>query len=162
MTPRAEKGGAGFEGLKLLLCENPLPPIDEAIEAARAELPHSNLYTEPYSAPLRELLARQLDVPEALIHVNAGSELILRQIFDRLGQQVRLLTPNHALFPEIAQSHTETPLLPEHGFRFGMGQLAVSDGTTLVVILNPNNPNGGTFDMSPLPALLARHPGTTT
>ena len=30
----AEKGGAGFEGITLLLCENPLSPIDAAIEAA--------------------------------------------------------------------------------------------------------------------------------
>jgi histidinol-phosphate aminotransferase len=29
-----------------------------------------------------------------------------------------------------------------------------------VVIVNPNNPNGGTFDMAPLPDLLRRHPDT--
>jgi histidinol-phosphate aminotransferase len=28
------------------------------------------------------------------------------------------------------------------------------------VIVNPNNPNGGTFDMRPLPELLRRHPNT--
>ncbi len=33
----AEKGGGTFEGIKLLLCENPLPPIDEATTAARIE-----------------------------------------------------------------------------------------------------------------------------
>jgi histidinol-phosphate aminotransferase len=30
----------------------------------------------------------------------AGSELILRQIFDRLGERVHLLTPTYALFPD--------------------------------------------------------------
>jgi histidinol-phosphate aminotransferase len=160
MTSKAEKGGAGFEGLKLLLCENPLPPLEEAIEAARAELPRSNFYTEPHSAPLRDLLSRQLGVADELIHINAGSELILRQIFDRLGQRVHLLTPTYALFPEIAQSVTETPLLPERDFRFDLRDLEVPEGTTLVVIVNPNNPNGGTFDMAHLPALLARHPET--
>ena len=30
----------------------------------------------------------------------------------------------------------------------------------LAVIVNPNNPNGGTFDMTPLPALLRRYPET--
>jgi len=34
---RAEKGGGTFEGIKLLLCENPLPPLDEAVLAAQAE-----------------------------------------------------------------------------------------------------------------------------
>jgi len=71
MQSLVEKGGSTFEGLKLLLCENPLPPIDEAIAAAQAEAPRGNYYTEPYSAPLR-LLAEQLNVPEPLIHINAG------------------------------------------------------------------------------------------
>ena len=40
----AEKGGAAADGVRLLLCENPLPPIDEAIAAATNEVPHSNHY----------------------------------------------------------------------------------------------------------------------
>jgi histidinol-phosphate aminotransferase len=156
-----EKGGATFEGLKLLLCENPLPPIDAAIAAAQAEVPHGNYYTEPYSAPLRQLIAEQLKVPERLIHINAGSELILRQLFDRLGDRVHLLTPTYALFPEIARHVTETPLLPERAFAFDLATLAPPPGTTLVVIVNPNNPNGGTFDMRPLPDVLRRYPETS-
>jgi histidinol-phosphate aminotransferase len=155
-----EKGGATFQGIKLLLCENPLPPIDEAIAAARAELQHSNYYTEPHSEPLRRLIARQLGVPERLIHINAGSELILRQLFDRFGQQTHLLTPTYGLFPEIARRYTETRLLPELDFAFDLSKLAVPGGTTLVVIVNPNNPNGGTFDTRPLPDLLRRYSST--
>lgn len=160
MTSTHEKGGGSFQGIKLLLCENPLPPIEEAIAAATAELPNSNYYTEPYSTPLRQLIAAQLEVPERLIHINAGSELILRQLFQRLGRQVHLLTPTYVLFPEIAQAYTETRLSPEADFHFDLGQLAVPAGTTLAVIVNPNNPNGGTFDMAPLPALLQRYPET--
>ena len=59
-----EKGGGSAQGLKLLLCENQLPPIEEAIEAARREVPRSNYHTEPYSGPLRELLAEKLGVSE--------------------------------------------------------------------------------------------------
>jgi len=155
-----EKGGGSFEGIKLLLCENPLPPIDEAIAAAQAELPRSNHYTEPHSAPLRRWLSVSLAVPERLIHINAGSELILRQIFERLGQRTHLLTPTYALFLEIATAHTETRLLPERDFAFDLGRLVVPAGSTLVAIVNPNNPNGGTFDMAPLPGLLERHSDT--
>jgi len=161
MTSTHEKGGGSFHGIKLLLCENPLPPIDEAIAAATAALPDSNYYTEPYSEPLRQLIAQRLGVPERLIHINAGSELILRQIFQRLGQQVHLLTPTYVLFPEIAQAYTETRLPPEADFAFDLGQLVIPVGTTLAVIVNPNNPNGGTFDMTPLPALLQRYPDTS-
>jgi histidinol-phosphate aminotransferase len=160
MTSMIEKGGGTFRGIKLLLCENPLPPIEEAIEAAAAVLPASNYYTEPYSAPLRELIARQLSVPERLVHINAGSELILRQLFQRLGRQVHLLTPTYALFPEIAASYTETRLPPENDFAFDLAQWQIPQGTTLAVIVNPNNPNGGTFDMAPLPVLLESHPHT--
>jgi histidinol-phosphate/aromatic aminotransferase/cobyric acid decarboxylase-like protein len=42
-----EKGGATFEGLKLLLCEN--------------------YYTEPYSAPLRQLIAERLRAQRILV-----------------------------------------------------------------------------------------------
>lgn len=160
MSIIAEKGGGTFQGIKLLLCENPLPPIDEAIAAAQAEAAHSNYYTEPYSAPLRQLISEQLGVAERLIHINAGSELILRQLFDRFGQQVHLLTPTYGLFPEIARRYTETRLLPENDFAFDLAEWVIPQGTTLVVIVNPNNPNGGIFDMAPLPDLLRRHPQT--
>jgi hypothetical protein len=33
MSAIAEKSGGTFEGIKLLLCENPLPPIDKATQA---------------------------------------------------------------------------------------------------------------------------------
>jgi len=160
MTSFSEKGGGTFEGIKLLLCENPLPPIAEAIAAAQAAVPHSNYYTEPYSAPLRKLISTQLGVPERLIHINAGSELILRQLFDRFGQQVHLLTPTYVLFPEIAKRYTEQRLPPERDFAFDLADLVIPDGTSLAVIVNPNNPNGGIFDMAPLPGLLRRHPQT--
>jgi histidinol-phosphate aminotransferase len=106
------------------------------------------------------LLGEQLSVPERVIHINAGSELILRQLFARLGQHVHLLTPTYPLFPEIAQSYTEMRLSPQENFTFDLAKLVVPPGTTLLAIVNPNNPNGGTFDMEPLPELLARYPQT--
>jgi len=160
MSALAEKGGGTFHGIKLLLCENPLPPLEEAIAAAQAEAPLGNYYTEAYSAPLRRLIAAQLGVPERLVHVNAGSELILRQLFDRFGSRAHLLTPTYALFPEIARAYTETRLSPAEDFRFDLKRLVVPPGTTLVALVNPNNPNGGTFDMEPLPPLLERYPDT--
>jgi histidinol-phosphate aminotransferase len=156
-----EKGGGSFEGIKLLLCENPLQPIDEAIEAATDAIPRSNYYTEPYSEPLRDQLAEHLGVATEHVHLNAGSELILRQLFDRFGEVVHLLTPTYPLFPEIAEKYTETKLHPGDDFMFDLSELAVPDQTSLVVIVNPNNPNGGTFDMSPLPGILDQYRDTT-
>lgn len=158
MVSILEKGGGTFKGIKLLLCENPLPPIQESIAAAQAEVPHSNYYTEPYSEPLRQLISQRLGVPFKLVHINAGSELILRQLFDRFGQRVHLLTPTYPLFTEIAQQYTETRLSAEDNFAFDLEDLGLPERTTLVVIVNPNNPTGGTFDMSPLPGLLTTYP----
>lgn len=90
MTAISKKGGGSFEGIKLLLCENPLPPLEEAVAAAAAELRRSNYYTEPFSEPLRRLLAEQIGVPERFLHINAGSELILRQVFERLGHLLHI------------------------------------------------------------------------
>lgn len=160
MFSEHEKGGGAFQGITLLLCENPLAPIEEAIAAAQSELPRSNYYTEAYSEPLRRLISKQIAVPERHIHINAGSELILRQLFDRIGQRVHLLTPTYPLFLEISQNFTETRLQPQTDFTYDLAQLQIPEGTTLVVIVNPNNPTGGTFDMSPLPDLLKRHSGT--
>jgi histidinol-phosphate aminotransferase len=160
MTSILEKGGAGFTGVKLLLCENPLPPLQEAIAAAHAEVPRSNYYTEPYSAPLRDWIADNLRVPMRNIHINAGSELILRQVFDRLGDQVHLLTPTYPLFPEIARRYTETRLRPERDFHVDLAEIEIPPNTSLVVIVNPNNPTGNVFDLAPLPDLLRQHPRT--
>ena len=154
----SEKGGGSFEGIRILLCENPLPPLDEAIEAAQAELPKSNFYTKAFSAPLRAKIAGQIGIPEHCIHINAGSELILRQLFAMLGKQVHLLTPTYSLFPEIAGNYTETRLLPENEFRIDLRDIDIPKATTLFVIVNPNNPNGSTIDMGPLPGLLKKHP----
>jgi histidinol-phosphate aminotransferase len=68
--------------------------------------------------------------------------------------------PTYVLFPEIARHCTETRLLPEEDFAFDLNQLVIPDGITLAVIVNPNNPNGGVFDMGPLPELLNLYPET--
>lgn len=156
MTSILEKGGETFEGIKLLLRENPLPPIDSAVAAAQAEVPCSNHNTEPNFEPLRRIIADSLGVPHWLVHINAGSELILRQLFDRLGQQVHLLTPTQPLFPEIAERYTGTRLLPEKDFAYDLEQREIPAGTTLAVIVDPNNPNSGSFAMNPLSGLLRR------
>jgi histidinol-phosphate aminotransferase len=79
-------------------------------------------------------------------------------LFARLGQRVHLLTPTYPLFTEIAGHYTETRLQPANDFDYDLADLEIPEKTTLVVIVNPNNPNGGIFDMTPLPDLLASHP----
>ena len=88
-----------------------------------------------------------ITTPSSIRSPCAASELILGQIFDRLGQRVHLLTPTYVLFPEIARTCTETRLPPERDFSFDLAGLDVPDGTTLVSLVNPNNLSGGTFSL---------------
>ena len=61
MSTVAEKGGGTFQGIKLLLCENPLPPIDEAIatlqheDQIRVRAAHLRAWTEELAGELRTL-----------------------------------------------------------------------------------------------------------
>lgn len=64
------------------------------------------------------------------------------------------------LFLEIVRQYTETRLPPKNDFAFDLTELVIPHDTTLTLIVNPNNPNGGIFDMSPLPELLRLHPKT--
>lgn len=157
---RLEKGGFPLEGINLALCENPLPPIDEAIEAAKAEAPLSNHYTEPYSWKLKEKISDYVNVPVENIHINAGSELILRQLFLLYGRRVHLISPTYYLFEEIAENKTYTFLNEKEDFLFDMKKLEIPKDTTLAVIVNLNNPTGTVFDIKDNLSLIERHPDT--
>ncbi len=157
---RLEKGGFPLEGINLALCENPLPPLVEAIEAAKTEAPLSNHYTEPYSQKLKEKISDYIKVPVENIHINAGSELILRQLFLRYGQRVHLISPTYYLFEEIAKNKTYTFLDEKEDFLFDMKKLDMPKDTTLVVIVNLNNPTGTVFDIKENLGIIERHPDT--
>ncbi len=58
------------------------------------------------------------------------------------------------------RKRTETRLLPEEDVTFDLGGLKISEGITLAVIVNPNKPNGGIFDMARLQQLLCHRPNT--
>jgi histidinol-phosphate aminotransferase len=157
---RLEKGGFPLGGINLALCENPLPPIDEAIEAAQAEAYLSNHYTEPYSQKLKEEISDYIKVPVENIYINAGSELILRQLFLLYGQRVHLISPTYYLFEEIAENKTYTFLDEKEDFLFDMRNLDIPEDTTLAVIVNPNNPTGGLLDIKENIQIIEKHPRT--
>ncbi|AIF85555.1 PLP-dependent enzyme, histidinol-phosphate/aromatic aminotransferase or cobyric acid decarboxylase [Candidatus Nitrososphaera evergladensis SR1] len=157
---RSEKGGFPQGGINLALCENPLLPLREAIEAARNEMPLSNHYTEPHSSKLRDAISRHVDAPCENIHINAGSELILKQLFTLYGRKVHLISPTYYLFEEIAESKTHTILEEKDDFLFDMSELVIPEDTTLAVVVNANNPTGGIFDINKNTSIIERHPKT--
>jgi histidinol-phosphate/aromatic aminotransferase/cobyric acid decarboxylase-like protein len=71
MSGVAEKGGGSLQGIKLLLCENPLPPIEEAIAAARASiLGPGTLRVTPATPPDN---GRFVDAPREIIARGAAA-----------------------------------------------------------------------------------------
>lgn len=144
---KLEKGGFPLEGINLALCENPLPPLEEAVEAAKNELHLCNHYTEPHSQRLLEKISDHVGVPTKNIHVNAGSEIILRQLFSIYGKKVHLISPTYYLFEEIAMNKSHTVLEEKNDFIFDIAKLVIPRETTLAVLVNPNNPTGGIFDI---------------
>lgn len=157
---RLEKGGFPLEGINLALCENPLPPLDETIEAAKKALPFCNHYTEPYSKNLKDAISKYTKIPSENIHLNAGSELILRQLFSIYGKKVHLITPTYYLFEEIAEKKTVTVLNESQDFLFDIKKLEIPDDATLVAIVNPNNPTGTVFDIMENIGIIEDHPNT--
>ncbi|MCK4497366.1 MAG: histidinol-phosphate aminotransferase family protein [Candidatus Aenigmarchaeota archaeon] len=155
-----EKGGGEFKGIKLALCENPLPPIKEAVEAAKLELEKSNYYTEPYSMRLKEEISNYIDIPTNYIHINAGSELILRQLFSIFGKKTHLLAPTYPLFEEIAKRKTFTQLREDKGFLMDMIELKIPTRTSIAPIVNPNNPTGGVFNIRDALEVIEENPKT--
>jgi histidinol-phosphate aminotransferase len=157
---RLEKGGFPLGGINLALCENPLPPIDEAIKASKAEVHLSNYYTEPYSHKLKEKISDYVNIPFENIHINAGSELILRQLFLLYGKKVHLISPTYYLFDEISKEKSHTFLDENENFLFDINKLEIPDDTTLAVIVNPNNPNGVILNIKDNLSLIESHPHT--
>jgi histidinol-phosphate aminotransferase len=80
MTSILEKGGGTFKSITRLLCENPLPPVDEAIAATQAEVPRRNYYPEPGSETLRRYLGHGIGMPQRLVPVHPGSELFIPEL----------------------------------------------------------------------------------
>ena len=155
-----EKGTRIFEGINLTFCENPLPPIKEAIEAAKKELKRSNLYTEPYSMLLKEEISNYIDVPVDYIHINAGSELIVRELLSIFGKKVHIITPTWMIFEKTAKKKTFTYLREERNFQMDLSEVRIPRGTTLMPIVNPNNPTGGIFNIKDSLELVEDNPKT--
>jgi len=77
------------------------------------------------------------------IHINAGSELILRQLFSLFGKRVHLISPTYYLFEETAEQKTRAFLDEKEDFLFDIKRLAIPEGTTLtVVVLKGGNSYG--------------------
>lgn len=136
------------EIIKLASNENPLGPSPLALEAARAELGKVHRYPESEAPLLRNALARHLGVSADEIVVGNGSnellELLVRT-FCSGDQRVIFAEPSFVVYRLACLAHgvpfTEVAL-DDYTHDLPAMARAVSPGTRLVFIANPNNPTG--------------------
>ena len=142
--------------IRLSLCENPFPPLKEVISEAKKELKKANRYGSKYADMLRDELSSFLKIPKENIFVNAGSELILRQIFSLYGKRALLYAPSYVLFEEISENKKFIFLDKKDGFSF-ITDIKIPKGTTIFPIVNPNNPTGRIFPIDVLEEWTKKH-----
>jgi histidinol-phosphate aminotransferase len=151
------------ERVELACNENPLGPSPLVIAAVQAELSRIHRYPEA-DASLRRSLASHLGVGEDEVVVGNGAsdllELLVRT-FCSGTQRVLFAEPSFVVYRLACLAHgvpfTEVAL---DGYVHDLSAMAraVSPGTKLVFIANPNNPTGTYVGRKALAAFLAAVP----
>jgi histidinol-phosphate aminotransferase len=73
---------------------------------------------------------------------------------------VHLISPTYYLFEEIGERKTHTLLDESKDFLYDITELEFPDDTTMVVVVNPNNPTGTQLNIKENTDLIKRHPRT--
>jgi histidinol-phosphate aminotransferase len=156
--------GAPPEIIKLASNENPLGPSPLALAAAQAELARVHRYPEAEAPLLRNALAQHLGVSaEEIVLGNGSNELLelLVRTFCAGEQRVVFAEPSFVVYRLACLAHgvpfTEVAL---DGYTHDLPAMAraVSPGTRLVFIANPNNPTGTHVGRKALGAFLEAVP----
>ncbi len=152
------------ERVELACNENPLGPSPRVIAAAQAELSRIHRYPEAGASSLRRSLAEHLRVSEEEVIVGNGAsellELLVRAICTG-PQRAVFAEPSFVIYRLACLAHgvpfTEVAL---DGYVHDLSAMAraVSPGTGLVFIANPNNPTGTYVGRKALGAFLSSVP----
>jgi histidinol-phosphate aminotransferase len=141
-------GEVGRKTFKLSSNESPLGPSPAAIEAARGELDHMELYPDGASHALREAIAEMHGLNAANILCSNGSDELLGLL-----AQTYLEPGDEAIFTEhgflVYRIQTlaaggKPVVVKEKDLRADVDAIlaAVTERTRIVFIANPNNPTG--------------------
>lgn len=129
--------------------ENPLGPSPLAISAATAALARSNEYPEAEDGELMQAIARYYGVNSARVRIGGGSDTLLLGLvlaFAGPGDEVVFPANGYGRNGRYAAIAGATPVaVADRGdFRADLAAMAnaVSPGTRIVIIANPDNPSG--------------------
>jgi histidinol-phosphate aminotransferase len=159
-----EQPGPGQRVIKLNTNENPYPPSPAAMEVMRGLDPDLlRRYPDPMSCPVRQAVAKALDVPAEWVLVGNGSDELLSMLFKACCQPGRPAVypmPTYVYYRTLAQVQ-DAPFIEvpfDDQYNLPLAQLAAAAGS-LTLISNPNSPSGTFARVEQLSALAGRLEG---
>ncbi|MBM3680819.1 MAG: aminotransferase class I/II-fold pyridoxal phosphate-dependent enzyme [Actinobacteria bacterium] len=124
--------------------EGPLPAARAALEAEAGEL-----YRYPDSQPLVRAIAERRGLPEEMVTVGPGADMLIQYIasaFLEPGREVVYAWPSFVSYALTAQKQsahaTTVPLRGDDVHDLDAMRAAITERTALVYVCNPNNPTG--------------------
>ncbi|MYE25818.1 MAG: histidinol-phosphate transaminase [Chloroflexi bacterium] len=154
-------GIAAADLIKLDANENPFGPSPRVVDAL-ARLPNMQIYPDPESGRLRELLAEYTSLPAELILCGAGAdeliELIL-QLFIEPGDAIINTPPTFAMYSFNAPIYHAGVVDVYRRADFSLDVSAIQEAVArhkakLVFLCSPNNPSGDVIAPDDIKALL--------
>lgn len=150
--------------LKLSSNEHPAGPVPAAIAAIHAVSLRLNRYPDGSARALRAKLAERLGVAFEQVAVGNGSnELIVKiaQAVLRPGDEVVFAWPSFVVYPMVCALFGATPVrVPLSNDTHDLDAMlaAVTEGTRLLFLCNPNNPTGTIYRREAFERFLAAVP----
>lgn len=147
--------------IKLNTNENPFPPSPLVETRVRETVPRLNLYSDPESTALREILAKRLGVrPENLIMTNGSDEALNFAFMAFCDESRPALFPDitYGFYPVFARINSlpfrEIPLRED--WRIAPEDYDGCGGT--IFLANPNAPTGMALTLGQVERMLRSHP----
>ncbi len=163
-VPAKIPAGAPTRQIKLDMNESPYGPSPKA-RAALAAFDHTHRYPDFTQAVLREALGAYVGAPAEQITCGAGLDDVLTNLMVLLldpGDEVIISEPTFGVYRSLIAVHggmtVDVPLTGSFELDADGILDAVTPRTKLIIVCNPNNPTGNTFDPAAVERIVAEAP----
>jgi histidinol-phosphate aminotransferase len=162
--PGQRVAGPDGRSFKLASNENPCGPLPSVVQVIAEASAGVNRYPDNGAATLTEAIARRHNVPPTHIAVGCGSVGVTQQLLAAAaepGGEVLYAWRSFEAYPQLAQltgaAELRVPLRDETHDLAAMAA-AVTPGTRVIFVCNPNNPTGTVVHRAELEDFLDRVP----
>jgi histidinol-phosphate aminotransferase len=139
--------------IKLNTNENPFPPSPTVSETVLNVITHLNLYPDPHSRDLRNLIANKHNLSGNQVIVGNGSDDLLNlcvRTFADSERPLGMLEPSYSLYPILSSlqgSRLEKVNFKDDQFLLPVDEVIASK-VNLFFLTNPHAPSGRSFDQN--------------